>query len=104
MVRLWIRTKGVYLANPAQDELRQRSAELREALGDLRDAFFGFLRSRKLQSALLSTFAFIAFTGILGFLSIPIYGAVYHFHLPDQVVEVPVYLQYGLVWPLVYGR
>ncbi|KAK0617096.1 putative adipose-regulatory protein-domain-containing protein [Immersiella caudata] len=77
------------------DELRERGAELWQALGDLRDACFRVLFSRKLQRALLTVIAFTASSVTVGFLSVPIYGAFYHFHLPDQIVEVPVYLQYG---------
>ncbi|KAK4454138.1 putative adipose-regulatory protein-domain-containing protein [Podospora aff. communis PSN243] len=79
----------------SMDEVRQRGAEVLEALAELRDTFFGFLLSRRLQSIALSTIAYSTCTIVLGLLSIPIYGALYHFNLPDQIIEVPLYLQYG---------
>jgi ABC-type sulfate transport system permease component len=86
----------VSIANiPPQDQVRERRAELWEAVGELWDAFFGVLKSRRLHRAILNSLVIATFAAVTWFLSIPAYGAFYHFHLPDQVVEVPVYLQYG---------
>jgi len=78
-----------------QNDVRERRAELWDAVDDLRDAFYGLLTSRRLQKAILNSLVIATFATVTYYLSIPAYAAFYHFHLPDQVVKVPVYLQYG---------
>jgi len=51
--------------------------------------------SRKLHDAMLGMLALAAFAVFTFAVSIPAYLVFYNLHLPEKLVEVPIYLQYG---------
>lgn len=85
------------LIAPRQDEVRARGNELQAALQELRQVVFDILTSQTVRRFVINSFLVCAFATFTYYLSIPAYAAFYHFYLPDQIVTVPLHLQYGFV-------
>jgi len=78
-----------------QDDITKRHGELRGAVEQIGEAIYDILTSPRLWKAIIKILIVSAFAVTAYNLSVLAYAAFYHFHLPDQIVTVPVHLQYG---------
>ena len=78
-----------------QDDITKRRGELRGAVEQIGEAIYDILTSPRLWKAIIKILIVSVFAVTAYNLSVLAYAAFYHFHLPDQIVTVPVHLQYG---------
>jgi MFS superfamily sulfate permease-like transporter len=62
---------------------------------DVTSTVYNAATSKTAQRTLLTTLLFTFLSGVLFFFACVGYLAFYHEYLPDQVMTVPVHLQYG---------